>query len=168
MNYQSIRLTSLFLLSFLTVQVAQAQKQIEVGGMGISWNFEGDQLKMELTAPNDGWVALGFNQKNDIKDTHLLMFTYENGNSLMNDLYVKAAGNPVAVEEMFKDKANVTYECAEKGRTTKVSFTIDTASYPAYSTSIKEGTKLWLICAFSEDDDFAHHSMMRKHVEVTL
>lgn len=150
------------------IQGAQAQQQIEVGGMTISWSFEGEKLKMELTAPNDGWVAVGFNHKNDIKDTHLLMFTYENGNSLINDLYVKAAGNPVPVEQVFQEKAELSYQCAEKGKTTKVSFTIDTASYPDYSTSIKKGTKLWLICAFSEDDDFAHHSMMRKHVEVTL
>ncbi|MEL6193379.1 MAG: DOMON domain-containing protein [Bacteroidota bacterium] len=168
MNYQHVRLASLFLLSFLVFNTAHAQKQVEVGGMTVTWSYEGEKLKMELTAPNDGWVALGFNHKNDIKDTHLLMFTYENGNSLINDLYVKAAGNPVPVKEMFNDKADVSYECAEQGKVTKVSFTIDAATYPDYSTSIKEGTKLWLICAFSEDDDFAHHSMMRKHVEVTL
>lgn len=168
MNYLRMSMALLWLTCGSLLPSLHAQEQIEVGGMTLSWKYEGASLQFEITAPNDGWVALGFNHKNDIKDTHLLMFTYVNGRSLKNDLYVKAAGNPVPVGALYAEEAVISYACAESGKQTRVSFSIDTATYPAYSTSLKKGTTLWLICAYSEDDDFAHHSMMRKHVQVTL
>ncbi|NAS14095.1 DOMON domain-containing protein [Poritiphilus flavus] len=140
----------------------------EVGGMTISWKYTDSQIHFQLNAPNDGWVALGFNSRNDIKDTHLLMFATKDGNADYQELYVKAAGNPVPVKQLFNKNTQLSYKISENGKNTAVDFSIDLRSYPEYSTSIKQGSEVWLICAYSEDDDFAHHSMMRKHIKVTL
>ncbi|MEM7381452.1 MAG: DOMON domain-containing protein, partial [Bacteroidota bacterium] len=84
-------LCALILLPLLSM----AQQQREVGGMTVSWTYNENYINFKLNAPNDGWVALGFNNRNDIKDTHLLMFATKDGKPSYQELYVKAAGNPV-------------------------------------------------------------------------
>ena len=145
-----------------------AQGTIEVGGMEISWNYSEDRIYFSLTAPNDGWVALGFNHKDDIQDTHLLMFSTDGVNQRFEELYVKAAGNPVPVEELFGKTTEIQYRCSESGGTTYVDFSLDPNNYGELSTALQKGTELWLICAYSEEDEFDHHSMMRKHIKVVL
>ena len=158
----------LILLFCLASLPGIAQKSAEVGGMQISWKYIDGYIEFNVSAPNDGWVALGFNQKNDIKDTHLLMFSTDGERQDFQELYVKAAGNPVQVSELFEKTTDIVYSCEEEGKTTQVLFRIALNTYPEYSTSLNKGTEVWLICAFSEDDDFEHHSMMRKHVKVVL
>ncbi len=158
-------LCTLFLFPLLSM--AQ-QQQWEVGGMTISWTYDENLVHFQLNAPNDGWVALGFNSRNDIKDTHLLMFATKDGKSSYQELYVKAAGNPVPVKQLFEKDTQINYKVSESGKKTKVEFSIDLRTYPEFSTGIQKGSEVWLICAYSEDDDFEHHSMMRKHIKVTL
>ncbi|MEM7381557.1 MAG: hypothetical protein AAF361_10235, partial [Bacteroidota bacterium] len=72
------------------------------------------------------------------------------------------------VKQLFKTGTQLNYKVSESGKNTVVDFRIDLLTYPEFSTGIQKGSEVWLICAYSEDDDFAHHSMMRKHIKVTL
>ena len=158
----------IILLSCFSTIITFGQKSIEVGGMKINWKYLNGYVEFEVVAPNDGWVAIGFNSKNDIKDTHLLMFSIDDKSQQFEEFYVKDAGNPVPISELFESSSNLVYSCEEDNENTQVTFRIALDTYPQYSTPINEGTEIWLICAFSEEDDFEHHSMMRKHVKVIL
>ena len=158
----------LFLLFCLASLPGISQKSVEVGGMDISWRYIDNYIEFKLSAPNDGWVALGFNQKNDIKDTHLLMFSINGDRQDFQELYVQEAGNPVQISKIFDKSTDIVYSCEEENKKTSVLFRIALNTYPEFSASLKEGTEIWLICAYSEEDDFEHHSMMRKHVKVVL
>jgi len=147
-----------------------SQTPQEVGGMKVSWEFEGERLFFELIAPDNGWVGLGFNAKDDIVGTHLLLFSRKQETQSLEELFVKDVGNPVPVTEMFGSRTDmdIEYSVEERKGETTVRFSIDVAAYPAYRTSLAKGSTVWLICAFSESDDFDHHSRMRKHIQVIL
>ena len=163
---------SIFLFVVLSsgYQLLMSQNLQEVGGMIVDWTFAGDQIQFELVAPDDGWVGLGFNSQNDIVGTHLFLFSQDGETQRHSELVVKGVGNPVPVEKLYGKEAalDFPFTVKEEGGKTYVSFSLQAKAYPQYRTALKEGTELWLICAFSESDDFDHHSRMRKHIRVKL
>lgn len=148
---------------------AQKQKnQIQVERMQISWEHQGDQIKFTATAPDDGWVALGFNTKNNIVYSNLIMVGVAKNDVQAEDFYVVSAGNPKPVKSLGAKSQIKDYQGWEKQGKTTVTFSLPVESTDDYHLNLRQGDKIWLICAYSMEDDFGHHSRMRRHVEITL
>jgi len=141
---------------------------IKVRDMDIRWTDQGDRWLFELSAPTEGWVAVGFNQKNNIVHTNLIMGAVSKGKVKAEDFHVVGFGNPQPITKLGGKFAINQVEGEEKlGRTT-ICFSIPKKAIDKYHYDLKPGEDLWLICAYSRADEFDHHSMMRQHVKVKL
>jgi hypothetical protein len=143
-------------------------KRLEVNGMTVEWQYRDDHVFFTIAAPTEGWVTLGFNDKDDIVNTNLIFCRVKSGKVEVADHYVLGAGNHQPTEKLgglsvFK---NVTGK--ETKDHTTVSFSMPIKALDKFHFDLKEGTKRWFICAFSAEDDFDHHSRMREHREVAL
>lgn len=55
------------------------EKKIEVGGMTVEWSLQsGGRFICTVSAPTRGWVAVGFNTRDDIVGANLIMASVQN------------------------------------------------------------------------------------------
>lgn len=150
------------------LSIVSFSSSITVRDMDIRWTEEADCWSFELSAPTTGWVALGFNQKNDIVHTNLIMTAVRQGAVSSEDFYVVGFGNPQPITKLGGSRAISELEGEEKNGHTTVRFSIPKKANDQYHYDLKAGDEIWLICAYSRADEFDHHSMMRQHVKVRL
>ncbi len=147
---------------------ATDMKKIEAGSMSVSWFFEEDHLIVEAIAPDDGWVAVGFNPKDDIVHTNLVMGGVAKGKPYLEDHYVKGFGNHQPVAALGVSPSATLISATNNDGKTTIRFSIPIKTTDSYHYDLSPGTEIYLICAFSMEDDLEHHSRMRKHVRVVL
>lgn len=139
-----------------------------IDGMQVEWAYEHDELTFKLHSPYQGWVALGFNTDNDIVGSNLVMGAVDDEGARVEEFYVVGHGNQQPVRELGGDAAVRTFLGMENAGGTSFHFAINTQIKDAYRYDLREGSQIWLICAYSMQDDFGHHAIMRRHVQVTL
>ena len=136
--------------------------------MKISWEHHKDRVTFTASAPDDGWVALGFNSKNDIVGSNLIMVGVKGTTATAQDFYVVSAGNPKPVGTLGSTSQVENAVGQDKNGITTISFSIPIKALDQYHQDLSKGRQLWLICAYSMEDEFDHHSRMRRHVQITL
>ncbi|MEO1012075.1 MAG: DOMON domain-containing protein [Bacteroidota bacterium] len=139
-----------------------------VGGMEITWHHSQDTITFTASAPDDGWIALGFHTENTIVGSNLIMIGVKGTVVTSEDFYVIGAGNPRPVDRLRSRNQIRNPSGHEDAHSTTVTFSIPTKALDKYHKNLAKGKKIWLICAYSMEDEFDHHSRMRKHVQVTL
>lgn len=153
---------------------AKPARTITVEKMTISWHFIDDTLAVTATAPTRGWVAVGFNQRNNIVGTNLIMgavWRDPNGaEAIVNieDQFVVRSGEHLPVVDLGSASALTAVGGEETGEQTTIHFRLPIKAVDPYHFSLQPGTTLYLIAAYSVDDDFAHHSRMRQHIRIRL
>jgi len=158
-----------FLILFLTqIAFAQSMKRISVKGMEIKWSLMKDTVQFEVFAPTQGWVAVGFNSSNNIVGANLIMGASKNNKSIFEDQYVISTGVHKEFKLVGGKTAISNLICTENASGTTMKFNIPQKQLDKFHHPLASGKKIWLICAYSQQDDFDHHSIMRKHIEVTL
>lgn len=143
-------------------------QEVELGGMKVSWKHHDDSITFTASAPDDGWVALGFNSSNSIVKSNLVMISVAGPIVVAEDFFVVGAGNPQPVYALGGKSQLLNVAGTEVGTSTTISFTFPTTAQDAYHYNLKKGEQIWLICAYSMEDEFDHHSRMRKHIQITL
>lgn len=156
----------MLLVASLVVYPAQAQMEYSLGGMHWKCHREGDFLVMELRAPTQGWVGVGFNQENDIVRSDLLLFHVINGQAESTDMYVKGFGNPKTDESLGGSQDIEILDFNETDQETFLKFRRSWKGADVYDYPLRNGEPFWLILAYSTHDEFEHHSRMRKHAKV--
>lgn len=144
------------------------EKNISVGGMSVRWHLESGAIYFHVSAPTNGWVAVGFNVLDDIVHTNLIMAAVDKGKLHIEDQYVVRAGEHVPVAALGGVSAVSKASGREVGGHTEVSFCLPQHTKDHFHYNLTEASKIYLICAYSAEDDFAHHSLMRHHVAVVL
>lgn len=155
-------------LGLVLASLQRPQQKLAVGGMEVHWEFYKDTITFTAVAPDDGWIGLGFNTQDAIKGSNLFLFNHtKNGDAAM-EYYVVGPGNPKPIQSMGSQEQLITYTTQEIKGHTQVTFSLPTSALDDYHFDLKPNTSIWLICAYSMEDEFEHHSRMRKHVKVTL
>jgi DOMON domain len=147
---------------------AQKPKRLEVNGMTVDWHHKNDCVFFKISAPTEGWVTLGFNDKDDILHANLIFCRVQSGKVEVADHFVVEFGDHQPTEKLGGVSVVKDISGEEKDGKTTVSFSIPTQSLDKFHFNLEEGTQRWFICAFSAEDDFNHHSRMRAHRVVTL
>ena len=88
-----IQAVLIFFLFFLGSQAlaAEYQHSVSVNKMDFSWSLAGDQLAVKISAPTEGWVAIGFNPTSKMKDANILIGSVKKGKVKISDEYGKTA-----------------------------------------------------------------------------
>jgi hypothetical protein len=143
-------------------------KKIEIGGMAISWYFEDDALIVDAQAPDEGWVGIGFNLVDEIVLTNLVMAGVDKDGPYLSERFVRGFGDHRPVAELGGTPLAKLLFAEEKNGATRIRFSMPTKAADKYHYDLSPGVSLYLICAYSMEDDLAHHSRMRRHVRVVL
>jgi hypothetical protein len=164
----------IFLLSALCFEMTacNAQKienqQITRNGMSVSWHIEGGKMHLKLMAPTDGWIAIGFNTNEELAGTNLIMAVVGTDKTTLSDRYIIAAGDHRPVEDLGGKSVVQLASSQEDESGTTVHFSIPLSSSDKFHHTLTVGKTYYLLMAFSQEDDFMHHSIMRTTVKIKL
>lgn len=143
-------------------------KKIEKNGMTIQWKYSQNTIDFEVFAPTQGWVAIGFNETNQLKGTHLIMGTVKEGEVILSDRYIVGIGNHQPVEKLGGINHLYQPKGEENDKGTTLSFSIPIEAGDEFHWNLRENRPFSLLIAYSMEDDFSHHSRMRTAVDITL
>lgn len=152
-------------LPFLLFFVSPPQNEIRLGAMTCKYQLSEDSIEFELHAPTTGWLAIGFNNENNIVGSDLLQFSVQSGNVVFQDQFV--LGPQIHPTDLTQGGAcNIDLiEGVEQNGATRIRFKIPLDSGDRFDYTHIPGEPLWVILAYSAVDDFEHHSLMRKHLK---
>ncbi|MEZ4887976.1 MAG: DOMON domain-containing protein [Chitinophagales bacterium] len=142
-------------------------KQIEKNGMKICWQINGDKVDFEVFAPTKGWVAIGFNETSQLVGNNLIMGKVENGITV-SDRYIVGFGDHQTVESMGGTNHLSNIEGKEDNSGTTIRFSINADSLDKYHYDLLKDKPFTLLIAYSQEDDFSHHSRMRTSIDIVL
>ncbi len=145
-----------------------AQKEVSLGGMQLKYVLKDEYVEIELTAPTTGWLGVGFNSRNDIVGSDLLLFHVVEDEAEALDMYVVTAGNPQLDTRLGGSHNIEILDYEETPVSSKVRFKRPLFGDPRYDYKHQLGDEFWLILAYSTHDEFAHHSRMRQHVRFSF
>ena len=153
----------------------QDWKSLEKNGMQVEWKVEADSVFFRFAAPTNGWIALGFNTKDQLKGSSLIMACVSETTG--------SAEKVERIEEHYIVKPGIHQHVAELGKQSIIGntnihedggkYTMARFAIPLNYTnderiSLQASSTYYFILAYSQSDDFEHHSRMRTSVQVTL
>lgn len=143
-------------------------KEKIVNRMAIRWEVLDDRVHFELSTPEHGWVAIGFNKKNELGGTHLVMACVKDGRVIGKDYYIQSPGIYQPITELGAKGIVYDLEGDEGFSGTMVRFSLPLNQNGKYYIPLIEGKEYNLLVAYSREDDFSHHSMMRNSLKIKL
>ncbi len=158
----------IILLLFSQCYSQTKMKTITKNGMTVSWEFKSNRIYFEMVAPTDGWVAIGFNNSESTTGNYLIMGKVENGKVTVEEHYTSSPGNYQTFAKLLVDSSVDNVEGLEINNKTTVKFSLPTISTNKYAKDLKEKNEYILLIAFSQEDDFQHHSIMRTSSKINL
>lgn len=161
-------ITCIALLSIIQVQPQERMKEIRKNDMIVRWEIEKEEIHFEMEAPTDGWVTIGFNETTSLAGTYLLMGRVRNGKAEIVEHYTDRPGSYKPITDYGVPSQIAKVSGDEKGNATKLCFSIPIKKASKYHKELSLGTKWNLLLAYSLDDDFQHHSIMRTSTTVEL
>jgi hypothetical protein len=154
--------------STLTLEKGKSmEQQVERGGMSVRWYIEGTDLFVTMKAPTTGWVAVGFNTQSTLDGSLLILGAVEAGMVRVEEHIAQPPKHPNRIH-LGGSLALRRFEAKEQDGETQVSFVLDLLTRDHVAPLLSLGALVYLTLAFSQDDDFQHHSIMRTSVQITL
>ncbi len=163
-------LVTLSLLVLIATQCYSQAKMntITKNGMTVSWELKEGRMHFEMSAPTDGWVAIGFNDSEKTTGNYLIMGNVINGRVTIEEHYTISSGNYKSFAQLNTDAAVFDIKGSEASKTTKLKFSLPQSSTNKYAKDLKIRLEYVLLIAFSQEDDFQHHSIMRTSQKIIL
>jgi hypothetical protein len=143
-----------------------AARRLTAGGMTVDLRPVGSDFECTLRAPTAGWVAIGFNSRPGLTGTNLIMAAVlPDGRVELSDRFIfgpgdhRAIGPPKAGSGSLK-LISGREEARAAGIYTEIRFRVALRPADRYHHDLTR-RELYLLMAYSQADDFGHHSMMR-------
>lgn len=158
-------ITVIFIVSTITSpQKIVAQQSFESNDMKVEWTFTKSEIEISIHTPTKGWQAIGFNNKEGLAGTYLIMGRVKDQKAEVIEHYIKQPGNYFPTEHQRAKIINF----AEDSGGTHIQFMLPRKSSHKYQLPFSPNTKYHLLYAYSLEDDFQHHSTMRKSTIINL
>lgn len=167
-----IQQTLLFGISMVSVYGCQAQEHkkqiVSKNGMEVRWHFQEKRIFFEMNAPTTGWVTIGFNTSKKIKGTYLVMGNVVKGSPNVVEHYTIAVGNYQPIEALGTESQVKNVQGNQNGKRTFLQFSLPVQPISKYQRNLNKGMSYTLLLAYSQEDDFQHHSIMRTSIHIML
>jgi len=145
------------------------QHSIDLNKMTFSWSIQGEQLHVKLTAGTKGWVGIGFNPSQQMKDADYILGYVKNGKVSVTDAFgvrVKEHIDDTAMQGV-NNVANVSG--SESGGVTTIEFSIPLHSGDKADSRLKTNATVTVLLAFGRGrDDFQDRHRYRTSLQVNL
>ncbi len=133
--------------------------KISAEDMSFSWKIDKSSLKIKLNGKTKGWLGIGFNPTEEMKDANIIIGYVKNGKAVISDEF------GISKRQHQKDTSlggtdDITNpEGTETGDMTGISFGMPLQSKDIYDKNIDTGKMTTVILAYGED-----HNMMKMHI----
>ncbi|WP_339815687.1 DOMON domain-containing protein [uncultured Imperialibacter sp.] len=148
--------------------LSNAPNTVRRKGMEVSWTHRNNRVHFEMKAPTIGWVAIGFNEGDQLKNTYLIMGRVANNLATVKEHFVVEPGDYRPIETFGAPVLVDAIEGMENEEGTVIRFSLPVEAIDAYCKNLEPGTHYTLLMAFSLEDDFQHHSVMRTQTTIQL
>ncbi len=127
--------------------------EVTARGMTFAWTVDGEILKGKMSAKTGGWVAVGFNPTDKMKDANIVIgYVKDGAGSVADHFGDKATGHSDDVE--LGGTSDVTLVGAsEENGTTTIEFSMPMASADAYDGVLTADGDTLLLLAYGPDRD---------------
>jgi DOMON domain len=141
---------------------------VSAQGMSVRWAFSGDQVEFTLSAPTQGWLAIGFNESDALPGTYLVMGRVQAGKAEVVEHKTLAPGDYRPLHTLGGQASVSGVTGRETSSETVLRFCLPQWVADGLHRRLVPGSRWSLLLAYSREDDFQHHSMMRTHMPITL
>lgn len=150
------------------VQPQYTMKEVHKNNMTVRWKIEKELIHIEMEAPTDGWVTIGFNETPSLAGYYLLMGRMRHGKAEVVEHYTNKPGSYKPIADYGVSSQIIAISGVERENMTQLKFSMPLKKLSKYHKQLSENSKWILLLAYSLDDDFQHHSIMRTSTEITL
>lgn len=162
----------LILYCMMQTLVIQAQvnypKTLDKNGMKVSWYYENNEIHFTIEAPTTGWLAIGLHKEKSLKNATLYMGRIKNNRGELSEHFTFSLGNYKSHQELNFESQLKLISSNETKTNSKLHFTVPIKAYNEYHKDLHKGQQYYMTLAFSRDDDYQHHSMMRTSIKIKL
>ena len=149
---------------FIYPESATIDNPVTVSNITFQYRLHSDSLEVQVSAPTHGWVAVGFHDDAKLIGNDLLMFSVVDGLVIYQDQYIRAWNDhPEDTALGGENNINIIGHLEDETSTT-VKFKIPISSGDLFDTIHQPDRDFYLLLAYSVEDDFNHHSMVRKQI----
>lgn len=165
------KMTTLGLAIALTLSstAQETEKQVVTkNGMCVSWYYANNRIFFEMSAPTQGWITIGFNSTTKMQGAYLVMGNVVNQQAQVVEHYTLSAGKYKPLTSLGAQSQVADVMGNHDTEKTTLQFSLPIKAISRYQKELSKGKKYHLILAYSREDDFKHHSIMRTAIQIKL
>jgi len=141
---------------------------LEAAKVKFDWTIDSDKIKITLSAPTTGWIGIGFNPTEEMKDANFYI-------GFVKDSEVKVIDQHGTSKRLHKedeslggknDVADVSGK--EENKTTKISFTAPLKTGDTLDGEIKLNTDITVLLAYGKSDRMAQQHLANTTLKLNL
>ncbi len=143
-------------------------KYITTEDLEFKWKIEADNIKVKMSAPTTGWVAVGFDPSRVMKDADYVFGYVENGELTISDQFGTGAFSHKADTEIGGTNDIVTASGSEASGRTTLEFVIPLNSGDEYDVVLDPDQQHTVLFAYGPDgaDNFSKKHSFRSKVNL--
>lgn len=141
---------------------------LEAAKVKLTWSVAGETLNLKLSAPTTGWVGIGFNPSDQMKDANFYI-------GYVKDKEVKVIDHHGTSKRLHKEdvglggKDNVSNVSGkEENNVTEVSFTVPLKSGDSLDSEIKLDSDIPVLLAYGKTDRMAQQHVANASMKLNL
>ena len=147
---------------------ADGFKMIELEGSEVQWKVDGGSVRFKVSAPTEGWVAVGFEPSRFMQDANIIIGYVQNGEVFISDHFGTSAFAHRKDEDIGGTSDVTNPAGSESGGRTTLEFTLPLDSGDEFDQPLTEGETITLILAHSGngEDNFSTKHAKRGSIQV--
>ena len=124
-------------------------------GIVMSWKVEGSSLTVRIRARSTGWVAVGFEPSQAMKDANFIIGYVKDGKVNLRDDFGTERGKHTADTKLGGNSDVNAISGSEKNGITEITFSIPLDSGDAYDKPLRQGNEYSILLAYGKTDSFS-------------
>ncbi len=143
-------------------------KSADADDFHLEWMVDGSSLNIKVSAPTEGWVSVGFDPTNKMKDANIIIGYVKDGTVVIEDHFGKGQISHRNDESLNGSDDVINKSGTERNRVTELSFTIPLDSGDPNDRVLVEGQTYKVIFASHSKDRITMKHNRRTSGEITL
>ena len=119
------------------LMAADYQHEVQDKDISFSWSVAGEDLAVKIVAKTDGWVGIGFNPSNKMKDANYVLGYVKDGKAEISDEFGTRDNAHDTDEKLGGTSDVVLVGGSEEGGITTIEFTMPLDSGDSYDRPIQ-------------------------------
>ena len=151
------------------LQATDYAHELKDGKMTVAWSVMGDKLAVKMSADTEGWVGLGFNPTDQMKDANFILGYVKNGKAKIIDEFGNDTTKHTTDEKLGGTTDAELVGGTEEGGVTTIEFTVPLQSADKHDSVLDvNGDTIFLLAYGAGRDSFKSKHQYRATFKVNL